>query len=151
MTCPPRKHECKRVLGSVLELLTHHVYIIWILGIRWGCLCRNVWACVWFVAPETAKMQLFGECGLLAPAGKPLKAFPPQAPPFDITVLGRPSRLNHVAGPDGQHRAIAIATSDDVADGLLSRRPWWQMLPTRRMPPSWNLINVFHELASSST
>jgi hypothetical protein len=79
------------------------------------------------IVKGSPKMQMFADCALMDASSVSPRAFVPRDPPFEIMILSRASRLA-VPGVRG-HRSIAISTSDELAQYLLTVRPTWRLLP----------------------
>jgi len=69
------------------------------------------------------KCQMFADCGLSIAGSHPLRFHPARPPPYRISVLDRVSRMG------GPAREIAISTSDEVAQYLLSLSSDWTLRP----------------------
>ena len=76
------------------------------------------------------KMQFFAECAL---ASTKAVAWAPQAYPYELVILDKPSRMVH--NSDDSVREVATCTSDELAMAALAAKPSWRFYPLKYVIP----------------
>lgn len=73
------------------------------------------------------KMQVLARCGLKGPGGEFQQVFERPACPFEVRIMTRAARIGVACSLESSPRVLDLATSDEVADDLVTRGGQWSL------------------------